>query len=179
MIRGKRRGKRLELRYEYWDEQLSRALKSWDSDLCPSEFHGAVTGLICANHVVAPDKSADVISALVGCPVGGHSIIIDELVDQLFDAFQATSFDVQPLISDENPTDRLAGLADWSHGFLLGLGWGPHRAGQSADTQQALEDLVQISRVALDDEINESDLEEVIEYVRMSAHMIFIDSRKT
>lgn len=165
-------------RFEYWEQHLPAALKSWDSDLCMAEFHGALCGVISAGHASTTTGAISTLSQVVGANLSGATVMLESLVEQVLDDFQAEHFGLQLLISDQDPKQRLTDLADWTHGYLLGVNWGQQKGEPPADIQQAMSDLVEISRVSVEDSIDPADLEEVYEYVRMTALLVFAEQAK-
>lgn len=161
---------------DYWFEHLSRALVTIDSDLSPPELHGAVTGLVSAGHLTQESQATAVISELLGSSIQEHALLIETLFNEIHDALAAEDFGLVLLIAEEPAQDRLQGLAHWCQGFLLGLGWGAIKNQRSSETQQAIDDLVEISRVSLEDPIDPTDLESVVEYVRLAAHLVCMET---
>jgi len=171
------RGKQLEFRYDYWHEQLAVALKAWDSDLSPSEFHGAMCGLISSGHLTQASQTLSAVASLLGHPVDDRKLLLEELAQRLFDGLESEAFEMKPLIHEDDLTRRLGELAHWSSGFLLGAGWGPNSQSPSREVKEIYEDLISISRVEADSEIDESDLDAVAEHARLSAHLLYLEHR--
>ena len=87
----------------------------------------------------------------------------------------------QPLLPDDDAAlvRRVAGLAQWCHGFLYGLALGgavaPGRL--SADVDEILRDFAEISRAEVDPadpvETGEAAYAELLEFVRTGAQIVF------
>jgi uncharacterized protein YgfB (UPF0149 family) len=81
---------------------------------------------------------------------------------------------------DEALALRVEALADWCRGFVLGLGVDPGRAAHSPEAQEILGDLMKIAELsgeeAGDDEDSARAFEEVAEYVRVGAQLLFEDA---
>ena len=169
-------GKQLAHNNDYWFEHLAPALVTLGSDLSPSECHGAITGLIATGHLHSESQVLGVLSELLGSSIAPHQLLLETLLLQIQQDLESSEFTLQPLISDHTASERLQGLAHWTQGFLLGLGLGSTQRSFTRDTQQAIDDMVEISRVSLDDPIDPADLESVVEYARMTAHLVRLDS---
>ena len=169
------------LNIEQLTDELNAALLAWNSDLSASEFHGALCGLIATGSLADAKSVASKVSVIVGAEIGAQSSEHQALLTQLFETaseqLDTDTFNLMPLVNEDTPGERLSDLAHWAQGFLLGIGYAEGDVTSSADTQQALQDLVAISQVATDEEsIDSSDLEEVFEYTRMTAHLIFLEA---
>ena len=159
-----------------WHDALTRTLKNLDSDLSASECHGAICGLMAAGHLDSAARTVPVLIELVGGNIADQAALLGEIHQACLQQFESEAFELSLLIDDESEAQRLTDLAQWTQGFLLGVGWGGGLTQHSAETHQALDDLVQISRVSLEDDIDPKDLEDVHEYVRMSAHLVFVET---
>ena len=140
-----------------WHEALTRTLKNLDSDLSASECHGAICGLLAAGHLDSAARIVPVLSELVGSNIADQATLFGEIHQACLQQFESEAFELSLLIDDESEAQRLTDLAQWTQGFLLGVGWGGGLTQHSAETHQALDDLVQISRVSLEDDIDPKD----------------------
>ena len=159
-------------------EQLATDLAQLECLPTASEYHGLVCGRLAANRqyqdpawlaqsleflgLEAPDDGAELKRVLALPELMSSSLQDADLSFQLW------------IAGDDYPlADRLAALADWCGGFLLGLAWGGlDQAGWddlSSELAEALRDLVAISDV---DEFaggEEGDFMQLYEYTRMVA----------
>jgi hypothetical protein len=103
--------------------------------------------------------------------------------DQLHGGYQGTGLELNLLLpADEDDLGlRVAALAQWSEGFLVGFGTGSantHDKDLSPGVQEALSDLAAISQVATPDDDGDAEedmFEQVAEHCRMSALMIYTE----
>jgi len=164
-------------------DELEAALEQLRSVMPPSECHGVVSGLLCAdNHFSrdawlarfreeAPAEGAAVREAL-------------ELLGLLFDRTGAQLADplleFTPLLAEEDAPleQRLEALGAWCQGFLFGLAAGGVREMERLpdESAEAVRDLVEISGVhryeADDAEEDEQAYMELVEFVRTAVLLI-------
>lgn len=82
---------------------------------------------------------------------------------------------------DDRPLrERAVGVHEWTRGFLFGLGLAGVDAGQLApQTREAFDDLLEVTRMDLDDldddEANEQALSDVTEFIRVAAMLLYED----
>jgi len=159
-------------------EQLAEDLQMLECLPTASEYHGLVCGRLAANRqvqdprwlaqsldflaLVAPEQSAELKRVLALPELMSTGLQDSDLGFQLW------------LPGDEYPLEqRLAALADWCSGFLLGLAWGGlDQSGWeklSDELSEALHDLVAISGVDELSSGSEADFMQLYEYVRMVA----------
>lgn len=153
----------------------------------PSELHGLVCGLISAG-IMLDD-------AAISGAIAGHVGAADGLPAKITSAYQffaeqaqaslqgeALALDLLLPADDEDLGMRVAALAQWCEGFLVGFGTGSagvKDSNLSAGLQEALSDLSAISQVDTpeDDSDDEEDMyEQVAEHTRMAAIMVFTES---
>ena len=166
------------------DRLLTVAGTSWGA----SEAHGAFCGMACLagaraidgwlREIIATPDAGDVLAAERTRElkeVAAHTILSLEAGDMGFSLV---------LPGDEEPLPRRAlGLADWCHGFMHGLATaggadeGPGAAALDETLpQEILEDFNEITRAGADDsgdEEAESAYVELVEYVRVSAQLVY------
>ncbi len=101
--------------------------------------------------------------------------ILRELYEQTKELLNTADMSMQLLLpgEDQEFAQRLLGLAAWCQGFLYGLGVGGERLLQSLSEQgrECMDDILQISQLAHDEdysEQNELDYAEIVEHVRLS-----------
>lgn len=152
----------------------------------PSELHGQLCGYL-ASGVTLPLE--DWLSMVVEfCDIEGWKddasrAVIVELYTATLTLLQNGEFALVPSISDEDAElcERGVTLAQWAHGFLAGYGLSGQKNDLSDDTKQILRDFANISgmqaemRALEDNNDNEADLTELVEYVRLSAMMLYTE----
>jgi len=163
---------------------LSAAGAPWEA----SEAHGACCGWVClggASAILAWSKE------LLG-PSEADDALAQERQQQLHQLaanallhLEKGEMEFAPLLPpDESLLDeRTIGLAEWSQGFMNGLAMGAKSGSdafkQALDngvTKEILDDFSQITRAAVendDDEASEQAYMELVEYVRISAQIIY------
>lgn len=169
-----------DLNIEHWHAELNRALHEWDSDLSPSELHGALCGLVACGAINTAQQVGPKASVIIGHSVSSHSLLLTTLWELIWNQLDSESFELVPLVEENHPNQRLEQLAHWVQGFLMGVGYSEADLHSSPETQQALQDMIAISQVALDTDetIDVADLEEVFEYARMTVHLVFMETRQ-
>jgi len=113
---------------------------------------------------------------------GAELEVLVQLQGEIADSLQDTELGFQPLLPDDEVpvADRTLALGQWCGGFLAGFGLAGRfqEADLSEDLRELLTDLGKIASLdedIPDDEDNETDLVEIVEYVRMSALLIFTE----
>ncbi len=148
----------------------------------PAELHGCLCGHLAAG---GRFEGTDwLVSAATMLELG--SIEQEELAAALQRLYQVSlgqlsggDFDFVLLMPDEDAamTQRAEALGQWCQGFISGYGMaGGSVDGLGEDARDALQDMVQISQIAIDqeeDDGDEADFTEVYEYVRMSSLLIY------
>jgi uncharacterized protein YgfB (UPF0149 family) len=152
----------------------------------PSELHGQLCGYL-ASGVTLPLE--DWLTMVVEfCDIEGWKedasrVIIVELYTATLTLLQNGEFALVPSISDEDADlcERGVTLSQWAHGFLAGYGLSGQKNTLSDETKQILRDFANISamqaemRALEDSNDNEADLTELVEYVRLSAMMMYTE----
>lgn len=108
---------------------------------------------------------------------------IVELYTSTVSLFKNGDYALDPVMADDDASlaDRGTTLAEWAHGFLAGYGLSGQKDNLSDDTTQVLRDFANISGMRAemkeleDNNDNEKDLMELIEYVRLSAMMLYAE----
>jgi len=150
----------------------------------PAELHGQLCGYL-ASGVTLPLE--DWLSMVVEfCDIEGWKeeasrAAIVELYTATLTLYQNGEFALVPSISDEDSDlcDRGVTLSQWAHGFLAGYGLSGQKNDLSEEIKQILRDFANISgmqaemRVLENNNDNELDLTELVEYVRLSAMMMY------
>lgn len=166
---------------------LSAALQRVGIAASAAELHGQLCGLLCSR----PDYQvgqwvSETLPELADAKSRGDAFAVETeaLLRQLFEDTEADIQDrelgFQPLLAgdSESLAQRLAQLAEWCGGFLLGLAMGGIKEYKSlpGDIPELMEDLVEISRAGnyalKDEEEDENAYMELIEYVRMGVMLV-------
>ena len=148
-----------------------------------SEVHGLVTGLLAAGSKMKAPLVLDTLAEWLETSIeGAEQAVLLQLYEEIVVSLQDAELSFEPLLPDDDDpvAERTLALGQWCSGFLAGFGlagrFGDADLGE--DLRELLSDLGKIA--ALDDEIpddedNETDLVEIVEYVRMSAMLIFTE----
>lgn len=165
-------------------ELLADVMKEEETFASPAELHGQLCGYL-ASGVSLPLE--DWLTMVVEfCDLDGWK---DEASrEAMVELYQATltlldngEYALEPVIADEDAPLRERGttLSQWCHGFLAGFGLSGKRDNLSEDTRQVLQDFANLSAMKgemeqlEDNNDNEADLTELVEYVRLSAMMLY------
>lgn len=161
--------------------RLDKALGRMEVTADPSEFHGMLVGLICANGELAREQwLAQTLPAdEPGRPqdaLGTLSELYSETVRQM----RSTLMDFQPLLPDDDDplVERVDALSEWCQGFLAGLAMGGIDAPEKlpGDVGEVMQDLVEITRASgyefAEDEDDENAYGELVEYVRTGVLLV-------
>jgi uncharacterized protein YgfB (UPF0149 family) len=171
--------------YHRLDEFLHRA----GVPIALPELHGGLCGSLAA--LGAAGAEGWIEACLRGADLAPGSPrevpgLLDELQAETWQALTGIEMSFEPLIPADDATlaERVHALALWCHGFLAGLGLGGLELsglspGVSEQLREIMEDLSEISRATLgadesaDIEQAAFAFEEVKEYVRISAQLVF------
>lgn len=152
----------------------------------PAELHGQLCGYL-ASGVGLPLE--DWLTMVVDfCDIDNWKeeasrTAIVELYTATVSLFKNGDYALEPVMADEDAelSDRGTTLSQWAHGFLAGYGLSGQKENLSDDATQVLRDFANISAMqaemsALEDNNdNETDLTELVEYVRLSAMMLYAE----
>lgn len=170
-------------------QALAERLCTLDLAVSPAEAQGVLCGLICGGDEQAETRWLD---EVLGAAAPDDSLAADNRRDWLARAKDTRTAIEEArlgqnllLPSDEQPLrERASALHAWSQGFLYGLGLAS-RSGRplSAETREALTDVVEITRMDLDaleeSEENEAALVELIEFLWVAVCLIYEDLART
>jgi uncharacterized protein YgfB (UPF0149 family) len=163
-------------------QQLTSNLKMAELGATASECHGIVCGLICGGINLQDNSWYGVFYDLMN---DGIALPIDlkKMLQQVFtetsNEFLADDYQVRLLIADDEQylNERIKSLAEWVESFMVGFAIGNEaKKTVSSEVKEALADLNQIAKIDTeveDGEEAEQFLEEIIEYVRVSAILCF------
>lgn len=159
------------------------SLDKVDADIEPSELHGAMCGLLCANKETTFDgivenllPTIDQDNLLHKEALANISALFDSTLQQLNDP----NCDFHLLLpNDESVEDLVFALGEWCQGFLLGLSLGGIKDPQALPEEGAeiAKDFLEIARVGSvysieNTEEDEQSYEELMEYVRVGVLLV-------
>jgi uncharacterized protein YgfB (UPF0149 family) len=166
------------------EQMLAAAGASWEA----SEAHGAFCGRACLSGAASIRLwIADLLGNPDGADVlaGERAAALERLAATALLSLEAGDMGFNLLLPDDGTslTLRTAGLADWCHGFMHGLvAAGGADAGPQEDALEAevvgeiLDDFSEITKAgaaADEGEVSEAAFVELVEYVRVSAQLVY------
>ena len=160
--------------------ELQAALDGMGAGIGAAEAHGWLCGALCARAGFEP---ADWLRELAQSVAGGATsdraaAMLASVHQETREALNSPEFGFQPLLPDADAglDERVTALAAWCGGFLYGVGTGGPQP-DSGDLGEILRDLAEIARARLEPgrgaDDGESDLAELMEYVRAGAQLAF------
>ena len=161
-----------------WVEKFEHVLRQHDHELSAAEFHGTLTGLICAGH---SDEKIDQWQDLLVVKSKAQPLLdaIHGLMTLTERSLESSDFSFQPIFcSGTSLPERTHALGDWCRGFTLGVGWDDTTRVTSLG-EDATEALSDIAHIALAEpgtgppETEERALVELEEYLRVSVQLIY------
>ena len=169
-------------------EVLAQTLAAAGIVHSPSELQGLTAGLLATGHGGHDEELLGVLASHVDFEQGQlfEPALAGMLVaarDQLVSGFAGTGLALHLLLpgDEEDLGLRVAAIAQWCEGFLVGFGTGSantHDKDLSQGIQEALSDLAAISQVETPDQDGDEEedmFEQVAEHCRMSALMIYTE----
>ena len=167
-------------------EGLSQQLAAAGVAHSPSELQGVMAGLMATGHGGHDAELLGVLASHADMENPFDNTLAASLMqvrDAVKSGYEGEGLELRLLLpSDEEELGlRVAALAQWSEGFLVGFGTGSantHDKDLSPAIQEALSDLAAISQVETpdDDGDEEEDMfEQVADHCRMAALMIYTD----
>lgn len=161
---------------------VSQQLKTANIALSPAELHGFLSGLVCGG---ITDQSWQPLLFQFTNENHAYPTALLQQVTQLYQQISEKLADIDgfdfALLLPEDEEDifaRADSLSEWANHFLLGLGLAqPKLDKEKGDIGEALDDLHDICQLGYDEnedkeELSEA-LEEIIEYVRTLACLLF------
>ena len=154
-----------------------------DSEIEPSELHGAMCGLLCANGATTFDGVRDNLMQ----SLDDNNLLHREALSSLETLFASTAQQINDpncdfhllLPDDESVEDLVFALGEWCQGFLLGLSLAGIQNLETLPEEGAeiAQDFLEIARAGSmytieDTEEDEYSYEELMEYVRVGALLI-------
>ncbi|MGB0956381.1 MAG: UPF0149 family protein [Panacagrimonas sp.] len=164
--------------------ELSDLLRRLGHSDSAAGFHGVLCGCLC----VTP---GDDLSLRALLDADAQDIQVDAEAEDVFDRLRESSrasllspnMDFAPMLPDDDWSlaDRAQALASWCGGFLFGLA-SQHSLDlekSSDEARELIQDLGKFtqagSAIGADDEMEETALAELIEYVRVGAQLLFME----
>lgn len=169
---------------EFADHLLEQGLEA-----SPSCLHGCLTGLLAAGAPIQPEFGLDGLCQALDLVLHGE---LASRVMQLYTvtaaALEDEEFDFHPMMPDDETdiVQRTEAMADWCKGFLAGFAQVGAAAQRSApalseDSSEILRDIASMAEAAVGEDESEEDSEEsyfeLVEYLRIAALNVFLDSR--
>lgn len=163
-------------------ETLNRQLHENELIVSAAEVHGMLTGLVASCKPAEQREWLVVLADLIHEGQKFSDALINDLEalhDYTLEGLRCPDLSFQMVLpSDDEPlVERLTALTEWAQCFLVGFGIHQQNlAKASADLQEAIQDMAEISRLSTDVVSNEEDERayyEVSEYVRITAIMCF------
>ena len=158
------------------------ALERAEADVTAAEFHGTLCAMLCTR----PDLGMEAcVAEIVVCehpPEGSAwSRVLREHGERSRRAFAEGDFDLELLLPDEEEAslaERSDALCEWCRGFLFGLGLSGGDISQrlSDDAREVVADLVEFTRLDVEEEASEQAekaLTEIVEYLRVGVLLIY------
>ena len=165
-------------------EEIARLLDSSGAEIGASEFHGLMTGYLCAKTNSSTAERVELYKEWFDTDVSPQDIeAIDELYQHTEQSLgEFSDFEFRILLPDDETalTARSMALSSWCTGFLSGFGSAGRysQADLGEDVAEAFADFSKIASLAKEvpeSEDNEVDLMEICEYVRVSVLLIFTE----
>ena len=161
-----------------WVERFEHVLRQHNQELSAAEFHGTLTGLICAGQ---SDRSIDQWQNLLVAKSKAQALLdaTRDLMALTERSLESPDFNFRPIFgSATSLSERTNALGDWCRGFTLGFGWDDMTTVTSfgEDATEALSDIAQIALAEPGTdplETEERALVEVEEYLRVSVRLIY------
>lgn len=168
-------------------EQVAQALADAGSLSGPSEVHGMLCGMLCADSATGCDAWLQQIMSDTSpdpVPAGEGRDILRRLFAATVYQLEEPELNFALLLPHDEVTldERVEFLGHWCEGFLFGLGVGgiEQTRTMSGDVREFLDDLTAISRVGLDadhgsnkdEDEEELAYAEVVEYVRLGVLLV-------
>ncbi|WP_218310054.1 UPF0149 family protein [Alteromonas antoniana] len=147
-----------------------------------AEIHGILCGMMAGGMSITDQKWLDALSDTTnsGDPFNQEAEqLLTSLFNQTGQQLLEAEFALQLMLPDDKApiNDRGAALISWVQGFMLGFGLYQQDLMQcSDDVREALQDFADIARMEepmTEDEESERALDEVIEYVKISALLCY------
>lgn len=153
----------------------------------PAEVHGLLCGIYCLRGDIGRDVwMLQVLGDGYQEASREEAAVLLELFEATTRQFNDADLGLSLLLPDDDEplSARADSLGEWCQGFMAGLGLGgiESHQGLSAEVQEFLRDLLEISRLEFDtdeaDEADETAYAEIVEYVRMGILLVNEELRR-
>ena len=169
-------------------DEIANHLLDQGQQTSPADLHGCLSGLLASGTAASPEAALDSVCSALQVTLHGE---LAEIVQSLYTVTAAAlvdeAFEFHPLLPDDDAEleVRVQALADWSRAVLEGYAQGKVTLGATsepvaADSAEVLRDLAVIAQAGVDEDATEEESEqnyaEVLEYLRVAALNVFLDS---
>ena len=166
--------------------ELESALASMDAEMEPSEVHGTMCGLLCANDTLTSEQA---ITTLFESFDNNNLLhketakLVSELYEITLQQMNDPTCDFHLLLPPEEQSgiqDLIGALAQWCQGFLLGLSAGgiQNIDALPEEAKEITADFIEIARAENSYELegseeeDEESFQQLLEYVRVGVLLI-------
>lgn len=152
----------------------------------PAELHGQLCGYLASGVAFRLEDWLTMVAEF--CEIEkwkdeASRAALVELYTSTVSLFNDGEYSFDPVMADEDASlsERGLTLTQWTHGFLAGYGLSGRKDNLTEDTKQVLQDFAHIAGTQgqmhslEDNNDNEKDLTELVEYVRLSAMMLYAE----
>jgi len=166
-------------------EDLSAPLLQLEPDKEPSEIHGSLCGVLCANHSIDQSSWGPLVISQFDPNNLIHKenmAVFQQLYQQTLQQLNHSNCEFQLVLPSEDNAETQSlvdALGEWCQGFLVGLSLGGLSDFESLpkDSAELLRDFVEIARAGTSYQLDNEDddqqsLFELIEYVRIGVLLI-------
>lgn len=168
-------------------DDISDLIEELSGKCTSEELHGVVSGQIAAGQALSDRDWLKGLLEFIDAEEKPSTIInreLKELVENVQNAMSDPELGFQLMLpQDEEPLrERAKGLGCWCQGFLAGFGLATTKSREDIgdEVEEILSDLASISQVDIEDEETEANEENffvLVEYVRMAALNIYMESQ--
>ncbi len=162
-------------------DEVNAELMALHAGVLASECHGFMCGYFCASNTLEVEAWRDYLLAGIDdeAELGTCFGILSQLADQVFEEILSDEFSFALFLPDDESsiTERSSALAEWSAGFVSGLGIGGlgEKPKLIDECDEFIKDVVSISRIETsidENEDAEGALFEIVEYLRVGVIML-------
>ena len=165
---------------ELYFPSLSPDNVTGDGPVSAAELQGALCGLLCLDSQASRSSWYKKLFEDFN-PDEDEILDLMALFDQTVQALNSLDFDLQLELPDDNAplSSRISAMTQWCQGLIFGLGTSglTDDTELSADSKEFITDIINISQISDDDlentEEEESNFEELVEYMRMGLFLIY------
>lgn len=154
-----------------WNEWFA-AFQNVEELSSPSELHGILTGMVCVTQAPSAQEWDTILQTLNIPSLSTDALqLLTEEAEDIAAAIHEDELDYLPLLPDDRHplAERVAALADWCAGVVLGFGMASGFVRQ--DEAEWIEHLQEVANVSFedsdDDEEGEESYNELYEFVRL------------